>query len=117
MTMGVAYVVRVIILRQVGFEATGLYQSAWTLGGLYVGFILQAMGADFYPRLTASITTMRGCNRLVNEQTLSRVAVGGSGRTRHAYRLPRSSFRCSTPPNSVAAVGVCVGYAWESLCR
>ena len=54
MTMGVAYVVRVIVLRKIGFEATGLYQSAWTLGGLYVGFILQAMGADFYPRLTAS---------------------------------------------------------------
>ena len=49
MTMGVAYLVRIIIARKIGFDATGLYQSAWTLGGLYVGFILQAMGADFYP--------------------------------------------------------------------
>ena len=53
--MGVAYVVRITVLRKVGIEATGLYQSAWTLGGLYVAFILQAMGADFYPRLTACI--------------------------------------------------------------
>ncbi len=50
--MGAAYAVRIIITRKVGLDAAGFYQSAWTLGGLYVGFILQAMGADFYPRLT-----------------------------------------------------------------
>jgi enterobacterial common antigen flippase len=69
MTMGVAYAVRIIVLRKVGFEATGFYQSAWTFGGLYVGFILQAMGADFYPRLTASAKNNPACNRMVNEQT------------------------------------------------
>jgi PST family polysaccharide transporter len=68
MTIGSAYVVRIIILRKLGFEATGMYQSAWTLGGLYFGFILQAMGADFYPRLTASAHDNAKCNRLVNEQ-------------------------------------------------
>jgi antigen flippase len=68
MTMGIAYAVRIIVLRKVGYEATGFYQSAWTLGGLYVGFILQAMGADFYPRLTASAADNTACNRLVNEQ-------------------------------------------------
>jgi O-antigen/teichoic acid export membrane protein len=68
MTMGAAYATRIILLRKVGFEATGLYQSAWTLGGLYVGFILQAMGADFYPRLTAQANDNAACNRLVNEQ-------------------------------------------------
>ncbi|HTT17828.1 MAG TPA: O-antigen translocase [Candidatus Sulfotelmatobacter sp.] len=69
MTMGVAYFVRVTVLRVIGFEATGLYQSAWNLGGFYVGIILQAMGADFYPRLTASISDHEEANRLVNEQT------------------------------------------------
>ena len=68
MTLGVAYAVRVILLRRLGLQATGLYQSAWTLGGMYVGFILQAMAADFYPRLTASINDHTTCNRLVNEQ-------------------------------------------------
>ncbi len=70
---------RIIVLRKVGFEATGLYQSAWTLGGLYVGFILQAMGADFYPRLTASIQDNEECNRLVNEQTLVGLLLAGPG--------------------------------------
>jgi PST family polysaccharide transporter len=69
MIMGSAYLIRTILLHQLGVAATGLYQSAWTLGGLYIGFILQAMGADFYPRLTASATDDRECNRLVNEQT------------------------------------------------
>jgi len=79
MTMGTAYLVRVILLRQIGFEATGLYQSAWTLGGLYVGFILQAMGADFYPRLTACASDNAACNRIVNEQTLVGLLLAGPG--------------------------------------
>lgn len=79
MTMGVAYVVRTTVLRKVGMEATGLYQSAWTLGGLYVGFILQAMGADFYPRLTACIANQLECNRLVNEQMEVGLLLAGPG--------------------------------------
>jgi len=79
MIMGVAYVVRIIVLRELGFEATGLYQSAWTLGGLYAGFILQAMGADFYPRLTASAHDNASCNRLVNEQARVGLLLAGPG--------------------------------------
>ena len=79
MTLGVAYVVRITVLHKIGIEATGLYQSAWTLGGLYVGFILQAMGADFYPRLTASIHNHANANRLVNEQTLIGLLLAGPG--------------------------------------
>ena len=40
-----------VVASQAGLEAAGLYQAAWTLSGLYVGFILQSMGTDFYPRL------------------------------------------------------------------
>src|SRR5580704_10788891 len=69
MTMGIAYAVRIILLREVSSGAVGFYQSAWTLGGRYVGFILTAMGADFYPRLTAHAANDAVCNRLVNEQT------------------------------------------------
>lgn len=79
MMMGSAYAVRIIVLHQVGFEATGLYQSAWTLGGLYVGVILQAMGADFYPRLTASAKDNILCNRLVNEQVRVGLLLAGPG--------------------------------------
>ncbi len=67
--MGAAYAVRLMVIRLVGLEAAGYYQVAWTLGGLYVGFILEAMGADFYPRLTAVAHDNTLCNRMVNEQT------------------------------------------------
>ncbi len=79
MTLGVAYFIRITILHEVGFAATGLYQSAWNLGGFYVGIILQAMGADFYPRLTASINKEEEANRLVNEQTLVGMLVAAPG--------------------------------------
>jgi enterobacterial common antigen flippase len=63
----------------VGMEATGLYQSAWTLGGLYVAFILQAMAADFYPRLTVCIRDHEVANRLVNEQMEIGLLLAGPG--------------------------------------
>jgi enterobacterial common antigen flippase len=79
MIMGSAYLVRIIVLHKVGLAATGLYQSAWTLGGMYMGIILQAMGADFYPRLTACANDNVKCNRLVNEQTSISLLLGGPG--------------------------------------
>ena len=77
--MGAAYAVRTMVLRMVGFEAAGFYQAAWTLGGLYVGFILQAMGADFYPRLTAVAKDNAACNRMVNEQAQISLLLAGPG--------------------------------------
>lgn len=76
---GSTYLIRVILLREVGLAATGYYQSAWTIGGLYVGFILDAMGADFYPRLTANSSDDAFCNRLVNEQTHVGLLLSGPG--------------------------------------
>jgi antigen flippase len=76
---GVSYTVRVVLLHKVGVAATGIYQSAWTLGGLYVGIILQAMGSDFYPRLSAVHHDNKECNRLVNEQTLVGILLAGPG--------------------------------------
>jgi PST family polysaccharide transporter len=71
--------VRLIVVRKVGFDAAGLYQAAWALGGLYIGFILQAMGADFYPRLTAIAKDNAECNRVVNEQAHVSMLLAGPG--------------------------------------
>jgi PST family polysaccharide transporter len=79
LVMGSAYAIRVIVLRTAGVDAAGLYQAAWGIGGLYLGFILQAMGTDFYPRLTAVADDARASNRLVNEQTLIGVLLAGPG--------------------------------------
>ncbi len=77
--MGAAWAVRTMVLRMAGFDAAGYYQSAWTLGGLYVGFILQSMGADFYPRLTGVAKDNPACNRMVNEQAQISLLLAGPG--------------------------------------
>ncbi|MDQ1471872.1 MAG: hypothetical protein QOJ99_3352 [Bryobacterales bacterium] len=77
--LGSSYLVRILLVQKLGLAATGLYQCAWTLGGLYIGLVLQAMGADFYPRLTASSHDNAGCNRLVNEQAHVNVLLAGPG--------------------------------------
>lgn len=79
MTFGSAYAIRIIVLHEGGIAAAGLYQAAWALGGLYCGFILQAMGADFYPRLTAVAQDNGECNRLVNEQAQVGILLAGPG--------------------------------------
>jgi antigen flippase len=77
--MGSAYMIRMMLVQQAGLSAAGLYHSAWAIGGLYVGFILQAMGADFYPRLTAVVENRGECNRLVNEQGQVSLLLAGPG--------------------------------------
>jgi enterobacterial common antigen flippase len=77
--MGAAYAVRAIVSNQVGLPAAGLYQAAWTLGGLYTGFILQAMGTDFYPRLVGVIGDLKERNRLTNEQMTVSLMLAGPG--------------------------------------
>lgn len=61
--------VRTLIQRELGAEALGHFQAAWMISMTYIGFVLQAMGTDFYPRLTATISDASATNRLVNEQT------------------------------------------------
>lgn len=65
----VSWVTKLWILRCFGMEANGFYQAAWAISGVFAGFILQAMGMDFYPRLTAAAQDDALVNRLVNEQT------------------------------------------------
>jgi len=68
MGAAIAYVVRVVIVRYLGFEAAGMYQSATALSAVYCGFILSSMGADFLPRVSSVARDDAKCNRLVNEQ-------------------------------------------------
>lgn len=52
-----------------GAESLGHFQAAWTISMQYIGFVLGAMGADYYPRLTGVINDHKAATRLVNEQT------------------------------------------------
>lgn len=65
----VAFVTRSLIVRDLGLEANGFFQAAWTISGMFFGFIVGAMSADFFPRLSAAAGDNTTLNRLVNEQT------------------------------------------------
>lgn len=65
---GTMYLLSVLVVRQLSLEAVGLYQAAATLSSIYVGFILDAIGKDFYPRLTAIAEDDAACNELINQQ-------------------------------------------------
>lgn len=60
---------RSLISRHAGLDAAGMYQAAWALSGMFAGFVLGAMGTDFYPRLTEAIHDRAASARAVNEQT------------------------------------------------
>lgn len=65
----VAYTTRAMIINRLDLHAAGIYQSAYRISGMFVGFILAAMSADFYPRLTGLADDNLKVRRLVNEQT------------------------------------------------
>jgi len=61
--------VRTMVQHQLGADSLGHFQAAWMISMTYLGFVLGAMGTDYYPRLTAVIHDHAAVNRLVNEQT------------------------------------------------
>lgn len=68
-TTGGFLVVRSLVQRDLGAEALGQFQAAWAIGMTYLGFVLGAMGTDYYPRLCAALHDPAAATRLINEQT------------------------------------------------
>jgi len=65
----VGYTTRALISREIGLVAVGVFTAAFGLSGMVVNFILGAMGADFYPSLTAVSHDHQKMGDLVNQQT------------------------------------------------
>jgi O-antigen/teichoic acid export membrane protein len=70
-------VVRTLVQNDLGAESLGYFQAAWVISMTYIGFVLNAMGTDYYPRLTAAIHDHAQANRLVNEQTEVAILLAG----------------------------------------
>ena len=60
---------RAWITQDLGFAAVGLFGAAFGLSGMLINFILSAMGADYYPRLTEVSHDPTAMTRMVNQQT------------------------------------------------
>lgn len=65
----VTYITITLITQYESIQAVGIYSAAFALSGVFVNFVLQAMGADYYPRLTSVADDKSAVNRMVNEQT------------------------------------------------
>ncbi len=68
MTASVQFCVRAYLSQTMGIEATGHFQASWSISMLYLGFVLNAMATDFYPRLSMVAKDSSETNNLVNEQ-------------------------------------------------
>ncbi|GFO55062.1 O-antigen translocase [Geomonas sp. Red276] len=62
------YLVQILIVRQFNLEGAGICQAALGLSAVFVGFVLSAMGTDYYPRLAAVSNDHQALERMVNEQ-------------------------------------------------
>ncbi|OWU66749.1 hypothetical protein ATO2_17530 [Roseovarius sp. 22II1-1F6A] len=77
MTTATLLVVRSQITQSFGLEAAGQFAAAWGITMTYVGFLLSAMSADYYPRLTEVITDKPAAVALMNDQAQLGLAIGG----------------------------------------
>lgn len=64
----VAYLTRAWIAQEFDLLAVGIFTAAFSLSGMFINFILGAMGADYYPRLTEFSRDHAAMRRLVNQQ-------------------------------------------------
>ncbi|RKF12442.1 O-antigen translocase [Roseovarius spongiae] len=69
--------VRARITQDLGLDAAGQFAAAWSVTMIYASFLLQAMGADYFPRLTEVIGDRDAANALMNDQMQLALALGG----------------------------------------
>lgn len=61
--------VRTLVQRELGNDDLGQFQAAWSIGMMYLSFVLAAMATDYFPRLSAVIGDRDKAINFVNEQT------------------------------------------------
>ena len=68
LSVGASYVVRIFISRTGSVADVGLYSAGFSIVTIYVSMIFNAMGTDFYPRLSAVSRDKHLCNQTINQQ-------------------------------------------------
>lgn len=69
--------IRALVVRELGIEAAGHFHASWTMSVIYIGFLLNAMSADYFPRLTALAGDRKAATALINDQIQLGLAIGG----------------------------------------
>jgi O-antigen/teichoic acid export membrane protein len=68
LAVGTSYIVRIFINRTGNVEQVGLYNAGFAIINTYVGLIFNAMGTDYYPRLSAVAHNNELCKKTINQQ-------------------------------------------------
>jgi len=76
-TTATLLVVRGLVTQELGLDAAGQFAAAWGITMTYVGFLLGAMSADYFPRLSEVIHDRFAAIRLMNDQAQLGLAIGG----------------------------------------
>lgn len=76
-TTATLLLVRGHISQNLGLEAAGQFAAAWGITMTYVGFLLGAMSADYFPRLSEVMDDRAAAVRLMNDQAQLGLAIGG----------------------------------------
>ncbi len=63
-----AYILRIFISNIGGVEQVGFYTAGFIIINTYVGLIFNAMGKDFYPRLSSVAKNNKLCIQVINHQ-------------------------------------------------
>ncbi|HEY3369698.1 MAG TPA: O-antigen translocase [Prolixibacteraceae bacterium] len=67
-SVAASYIVRIYISRIGGVDQVGLYTAGFAIINTYVGLIFNAMGTDYYPRLSAVAHDNSICKQTINQQ-------------------------------------------------
>lgn len=67
--LGTAYIVRIYISNHGGLADVGLYTAGFAIINTYVGLIFNAMGTEYYPRLSAVAHSNELSKQTINQQT------------------------------------------------
>ena len=62
------WLIRILVQRKFGTVGVGQFQAGWGVTTIYLQMIFQAMGRDYYPRLSALSGDKKGMVKLLNEQ-------------------------------------------------
>ncbi|MHB8509165.1 MAG: oligosaccharide flippase family protein, partial [Candidatus Dormibacteria bacterium] len=65
---GIQFLIPVLILMTLGQSSVGYFQAAAAIAGTYLGFLINAMGGDYYPRVSAIATDHAATVIAVNQQ-------------------------------------------------
>jgi PST family polysaccharide transporter len=60
--------IRAIVTRELGLDQAGLYHAAWGISAMNMGLVLTAMGAEYFPRLSAAAKDTQAASMIVNQQ-------------------------------------------------